>query len=97
MSKIVQMFDAGDGLLVVQSGDTVDAAIDESVRLLDVHPTRCLIAASSEMAPTFRSLAMHYDPIVVSRTVLLANIGSAINETGGPRRREGALVNSALL
>ena len=65
------MLDAGDGLLVVQSSDTVGAAVHESVRLLDVSPTQDSIAGSSEMAPAFRSLDIHHEPIVVSWSCVL--------------------------
>ncbi len=58
-----QLKPAGDTTLIVEFGDRIDRDINDQVLTL----ARALAAAKLEgvieIAPTFRSLAVHYDPL----------------------------------
>jgi KipI family sensor histidine kinase inhibitor len=62
-----RLLPAGDSAIVVEYGDGIDVGINARVRQLH----RALAAGDHrgivEAVPTYRSLMVHYDPIVVSR------------------------------
>jgi KipI family sensor histidine kinase inhibitor len=65
-----RLLPAGDSAIVVEYGDGIDVGINARVRQLH----RALAAGDHrgivEAVPTYRSLMVHYDPIVVSRESL---------------------------
>lgn len=69
---------AGDRALVVEFGDRIDRALSEHVLRLksaiDAEPPAGIV----ETVPTFRSLAIYYDPLVTSRVALEGAIGRLI-------------------
>jgi inhibitor of KinA len=69
-----RLLPSGDSALVVEYGDGIDLRINARVRLLH----RALAARSHagvlETVPTYRSLMVHYDPMVLSREALEALI-----------------------
>lgn len=78
---------AGEAALIVELGDTVDAALNHQVHHLDA----CLNAnpphGMSETVPTYRSLLVHYDP----RLTTFADIQQAIShalDTCGTRHAD---------
>ena len=81
---------AGDTALVVEFGDRIDRALSGRVLAL----ARALRASSPpgvvEVVPTFRSLLVHYDPLITSGKAVAAAMRLCTeNEDsgGGPRRR----------
>jgi KipI family sensor histidine kinase inhibitor len=81
---------AGDTAVVVEFGDRVDRALSDEVLRL----ARRLRAAAPpgvvEVVPTFRSLLVHYDPLVTSGRNVIDAIRWGIEAPGGrvgPRRR----------
>ena len=81
---------AGDTAVVVEFGDRVDRTLSDEVLRL----ARQLRAAPPpgvvEVVPTFRSLLVHYDPLVTSGSDVIAAIRGGTGEPGGearPRRR----------
>lgn len=56
---------SGDTALAVEFGSTVDTAINRRVLSLDRAVTREAISGVVETVPTYRSLLVHYDPIVI--------------------------------
>ncbi|MCY4591686.1 MAG: 5-oxoprolinase subunit PxpB [Alphaproteobacteria bacterium] len=65
---------AGDTGLVVQYGDTVDAAVNRQVRGLAAAVTGLDLPGVVDLVPTLRSLLVHYDPLVVSHAELVRAI-----------------------
>jgi KipI family sensor histidine kinase inhibitor len=57
---------SGDTVLVMEFGDTIDWRISRRVNALDRRLRRAPIAGVVETVPTFRSLAVHYDPDTIS-------------------------------
>ncbi len=72
-----RFLDAGEAALVVEFGTTVDPAIHDHVLALD----RALLARAlpgvRETVPTFRSLMIHYDPLVIERARLIEAVRAA--------------------
>lgn len=56
----------GDAALAVEFGDRVDEAINGRVLSLDRAVTEAAVPGVSETVPTYRSLLVHYDPLIVS-------------------------------
>lgn len=65
---------AGDTGLVVQYGDTVDAAVNRQVRGLATSVAGLDLPGVVDLVPTLRSLLVHYDPLVVSHADLVRAI-----------------------
>jgi len=69
-----RFLDSGEAALVVEFGRTVDPAIHDHVLALD----RALAAAPPpgvrETVPTFRSLMIHYDPLIIDRATLVERV-----------------------
>jgi KipI family sensor histidine kinase inhibitor len=74
-----RLLPAGDSAIVIEYGDAIDPRINARVRLLrhalEAGGHRGII----EFVPTYRSLMVHYDPMVVSRGALEDLITTAAN------------------
>jgi inhibitor of KinA len=66
-----RFLDAGEAALVVEFGSTVDPALNDRVLALDEALVSATPKGVLEMVPTFRSLMIHYDPLVISREQLV--------------------------
>jgi KipI family sensor histidine kinase inhibitor len=70
MRQTPRLLAAGDSAIVVEFGDGIDVRINARVRLLqhalDTGPHNGIV----ETVPTYRSLMVHYDPLVLSREAL---------------------------
>ena len=66
----VAIQDAGECALVVELGQTIDHAINDRVIALDEALAEAGVAGIEEVMPTYRSLMIHYDPLVLSRAEL---------------------------
>src|SRR5919112_6082197 len=77
----------GDAALTVEFGREIDPAVNARVLALDARLGG--IAGVIETVPTYRSLLVHYDPVVVDfhalRTALL-DLVADLPETGRDRR-----------
>ena len=80
---------AGDTALVVELGDTVDRKISAQVLALSDKVEAAGIPGVVETVPTFRSLMVHYDPLLTSQArvqaavlPILATIGDATSKPG---------------
>jgi inhibitor of KinA len=81
----VRFLSAGDRALVVEFGDRVDRALSQDVlRLNDIIGSNAP-SGVVETVPTFRSLMVHYDPLVTTRANLEREIGSLLDRDRGPR------------
>lgn len=79
---------AGDTALTVEFGDSVDRALSALVLALAHRIAEAKIAGVIECVPTFRSLMIHYDPLIVPHAALAARIaklaqGLRAGETAG--------------
>lgn len=66
--------DAGEAALVVEFGDSVDATINARVLALDAAVRAAAPDGVVETVPTYRSLMVHYEPLTLPRTALVAHI-----------------------
>ena len=69
-----RLLDAGEAALVVEFGRTVDPAISDRVLALDDALGGDPPAGLRERVPTYRSLMLHYDPLVLDRETLAARV-----------------------
>lgn len=70
----LRFLDSGETMLVVEFGDTIDAAINERVLALDAALAAARLDGVIETTPTFRSLAVVYEPLVIDRARLVARL-----------------------
>ena len=81
----VRFLSAGDRALVVEFGEHVDRALSDDVLRLDASLRASGLAGVVETVPTFRSLMVHYDPVVTSRADLERSIAGQLDRRSGPR------------
>ena len=79
----VRFLDAGESCLVVELGDRIDIALNLQVRTLCQAVERAGIAGIQEVVPTYRSLAIYYDPLATERDVLKDQIIGLLSSSGG--------------
>lgn len=84
-----RFLDAGETALVVEFGRSIDAAINARVLALDAALSDRRTPGLLEQVPTYRSLMLHYDPLVLSRAALIALVLDCLSVPGpapGARR-----------
>ena len=90
MSAAPRILDAGEAALVVEFGTSVDPAISDRVLALDDALLADRPEGIAETVPTYRSLMIHYDPLVLDRDTLagrvLALAGGASKRATAPTR-----------
>ena len=60
-----KLLPAGDTALVVEFGDGIDQMLSAKVLALAERVNTLALAGINETVPTFRSLMIHYDPLVL--------------------------------
>jgi KipI family sensor histidine kinase inhibitor len=70
--------DAGDGGLVVEFGDAIDPDINRRVVALDGALAAAAIPGVREAVPTYRSLLVLFDPLIVARSALTQTIAELL-------------------
>ena len=88
----LRFLDSGECLLVVEFGSTIDAELNERVLALDAALNRAALPGVLETTPTFRSLAVHYEPLIIDRADLVARILTVEAEAEVARRASRAWV-----
>lgn len=73
----LQMLDCGESALVVEFGSSIDPAINARVHLLARRLAEAAHAGILETVPTYRSLMVFFDPLILSRTALKQIIASS--------------------
>jgi len=86
-----RLLTAGDGAMVVEFGDTVDPALNDAVQRLDAAIAAAGIVGVIEATPTYRSVLVSFDPLVVApdalgRRLLALAAGPAGAARGASRR-----------
>jgi inhibitor of KinA len=69
-----RLLPAGDTALVVEFGDRIDRRLSMWVLALDRRLRDAAIAGVTETVPTFRSLLVHFDPLVLPCAALMATV-----------------------
>ena len=85
-----KFLDSGEGALVVEFGREVDPDVNARVMALDAALDAEKVAGVVELVPTYRSLMIHYDPLVLPRAALIARIeglAAALRTEAKPRTR----------
>jgi inhibitor of KinA len=82
----VRFRDAGESALVVEFGDRVDPELNARVLALDAALAGSAIPGLRETVPTYRSLMIHYDPLVLDRADLLHLVSERIADPRTPSR-----------
>src|SRR5262249_40326609 len=96
-----RLLPAGDTALVVEFGDQVDRALNTWVLALDRRLRQMQIEGIVDYVPTFRSLLVHYDPLLLPAAALMARIddlipGLRVMEAAGRRWRLPACYDGSL-
>ncbi|APT32134.1 MULTISPECIES: allophanate hydrolase subunit 1 [Methylobacterium] len=81
MSAVAEprLLDAGEAALVVEFGSTVDPAISDRVLALDDALGADPPEGLRERVPTYRSLMLHYDPLVLDRATLAERVRALVS------------------
>jgi inhibitor of KinA len=85
-----KFLDSGEGALVVEFGREVDPDVNARVMALDAALDAEKVTGVVELVPTYRSLMIHYDPLVLPRAALIARIeglAAALRTEAKPRTR----------
>ena len=69
-----RFLDAGEAALVVEVGGDVDPRVNDRVLALDAALAALALDGVRETVPTYRSLMVHYDPLVLTRRALIEAI-----------------------
>lgn len=80
-----RFLDAGEAALVVEFGAEVEPAANDTVLALDAVLGASPIEGLRELVPTYRSLMIHYDPLVLPRDALVEIVTGALRQQGGER------------
>jgi KipI family sensor histidine kinase inhibitor len=66
----VRFLDAGERCLIVELGDRIDLLVNRRVRALGLAVEQAGLVGVVEAVPTYRSLAIYYDPLRTERLAL---------------------------
>jgi inhibitor of KinA len=77
----VRILPLGEAALTVELGDVVDPAVNDRVHLLAEAVRRELRAIVQEVAPTYRSLTLFYDPLRVTRAEVEERLTARVGAT----------------
>ena len=87
------VYPAGDSALVVEFGERIDAELNKRVLALDAGLAGLAIDGIVEAVPTYRSLLVQFDPLVVSYDALktrISDILQSLSDTSGEGSTEPA-------
>jgi inhibitor of KinA len=84
----MRFLSAGDRALVVEFGEAIDRGLSNDVLRLAALIGAAAIPGIVETVPTFRSLLVHYDPLVTRRSDLESRISGLLDHP--PERRRAA-------
>ncbi len=79
-----RVLSAGDAALVVEFGERIDRRLNAAVLSLARSLETAAIEGITETIPTFRSLMIHYDPLVLSAASLTALVDRQVQQLTTP-------------
>jgi KipI family sensor histidine kinase inhibitor len=82
----VRFLSAGDRALIVEFGDRIDRELSSAVLRLAASIGAAAIPGIVETVPTFRSLLVHYDPVLTTRAAIERSIALLLDRAPEPRR-----------
>lgn len=82
MYKEARILPAGDRALVVEFGNEISPKINKAVRALTEALKAKPVKGVAEVVPTYRSLLVHFDPLVVAPEELDKRLASLVNNLG---------------
>ncbi|MFO1188182.1 MAG: 5-oxoprolinase subunit PxpB [Alphaproteobacteria bacterium] len=82
-----RVLSCGDTMLVVEFGSSIERALSEHVLALAAGLEKAALAGVVEIVPTFRSLAVHYDPLVTAADILAPQIAAILHSAQSSPRR----------
>ena len=88
----VRFLDAGESCLVVEFGDAINVACSRQVRALDLALEKAGVTGVLEAVPTYRSLAIYYEPLVIGRDALRQQVSGLCDLLGGQEDRTPKIV-----
>ncbi len=77
---------AGDTALVVEFGDRIERGLSDAVLRLSARVREARIPGVTETVPTYRSLMVHYDPLLTDSSSLSAEIEKLLGKHGSESR-----------
>lgn len=80
----VRFLSVGDRALAVEFGDRIDRGLSDDALRLAAIVRAAGLAGVVETVPTFRSLLLHYDPLLTGRAELERAVGHLLDRQGGP-------------
>lgn len=91
-TPVPRLLDAGDSCLVAEFGTSVDRALNAKVQALKNALSRSAPRGLVELVPTYRSLAIYYDPCRLERAALKSLVESLCENLGGKGSEAGRVV-----
>ena len=88
----VRFLDAGESCLVVELGERIDIAVNLQVRALCLAIERARLTGIQEAVPTYRSLAIYYDPLMIDREALKERIQALQGSFGDEGEQQAKVV-----
>ena len=77
---------AGDTAVVVEFGNTVDRAISDAVLALSARVRAARTRGVRETVPTYRSLLVHFDPVVTTAAAVIGEIRQLLGQKDETRK-----------
>jgi KipI family sensor histidine kinase inhibitor len=74
-----RVLELGDAALTLEFGERIDPALNARVMAADAALRAANLAGVTDLVPTYRSLTVHFDPLVVDRGVLIEALRAAAN------------------
>src|SRR5215217_5253675 len=71
---------AGDTAIVIEFGESIDRGVNAMVLALDERLNDAQLEGIIETVPTFRSLMVYYDPLIISHAALAEHIAGHIGQ-----------------
>jgi inhibitor of KinA len=78
----VRFLEGGESCLVVELGNAIEIALNRQVRALELAVEQARVKGVLEAVPTYRSLAIYYDPLTIDRETLRQQVGLLYNALG---------------
>ncbi len=75
-----RLLPAGDTALVIEFGDQIDRELNMWVLALDRRLREARIEGIVDCVPTFRSLLVHYDPLLLPAAALIVRVGNLMQD-----------------
>jgi inhibitor of KinA len=81
----VRLLDAGECAFIVEFGSAIDPVINDRVIALDDALASAGIQGIEEVMPTYKSLVIHYDPLLLERNELVSHVRALLARPNGAK------------